>query len=100
VARDQTHKALNLARKIVDATEDLMLALETLEGLHAQRTDSGINMNSYDDDFAANDDLAHVDGSDLNKATTIGDDLMTHIESTNYGQSNNPLKEILQQVRP
>jgi hypothetical protein len=100
MARNQTHKALNLARKIVDATEELMLALESLSALHAQRTDSGINMNSYDGDFEENDDLAHVDGGDLNKATTIGDDLMTHIETTNYRQSSNPLKGILQQVRP
>lgn len=100
MAKDLTNKALSLAREIVDVTEDFLTAIEKLERLHEERTDSGINMNTYDTDFEANDDLAHVDGSDLNKATTIGDNLMTHIETTNYGVSNNSLKEILQQVRP
>ncbi len=62
---DQTSKALNLASDTVNATEKFIKALESLESLEAERAKAGLDLTTFDEDFATSS-IKHVDGAALN----------------------------------
>lgn len=85
MAIDQTQKALNMAEATITASNKFMAALETLESLEAERLNSGINLLSFDDAYAALDSLKHVNGSSLRDVlNTAIPAIRTFIDTNDY----------------
>lgn len=93
MAIDQTQKALNMATATVNAVNDFMSALETLESLEDERATSGINLLSYDAAYAALDSLKHVNGA------SVRDVLMTAIPAIRANMVTNSYDDSLNAVR-
>jgi molecular chaperone GrpE (heat shock protein) len=91
---DQTAKALNLASRMVAASDQLMQAIEQLINPKDEKESSGVNFTAQEvEDALADSSLKHVDGNKLNgvlsSSVAIRDFMVTNFHD-----------DVLQAVRP
>lgn len=79
----QTDKALNLATRVVAASELLMRAMEQLVALKDEKESAGIDFVAFDTDYAATEGLKHVDGARLNNVLSSTAAVQTFL-TTNF----------------
>lgn len=62
---DQTDKAMKIGRKLVELSDRLMKVMEEARAVKDEKESSGIDLTAYNVIYADND-LRHVDGTNLN----------------------------------
>ena len=89
MAVDQTAKALNLASRMVAASDQLMRAVETLINLKDEKESSGVDFTAQAvEDALAESSLKHLDGNALNgvlsSSVAVRDFMVTSFHDDNY----------------
>jgi hypothetical protein len=91
VTIDQSAKALNMARDVMTLSDNLMLALEGLISLEAERSTAGITLASFDSAITnINATTKHASGADYQASLTSAAALKVWLDqnfhSTNFNK--------------
>lgn len=96
MAIDQTDVALNIASKAVQASTNLLEALEELEDILTHATAAGISMVAYDGAISESS-VKHTDGATINKLAVLVPAVLTYLNATSTGGTT--YKQILYKLR-
>lgn len=96
MAIDQTNVALDIASKAVQASTNLLEALEELEDILTHATAAGISMVAYDAAIGESS-VKHTDGATINKLAVLVPALLTYLNATSTGGTT--YKQILYKLR-
>ena len=83
---DLTEVVLDLARRVVNETGSLMIALERFDVINDWATSAGVNFTDYGTEISEDDFLKHADAGQFNKIVgIITPALITWLQSQTSG---------------
>lgn len=80
MAIDQTDKAVSIAKRLVNLSEQIMSVIAESDALKNEKESSGVDLEAYNAVYEAGE-LRHVDGTRLNNCITSFAALKTWAES-------------------